>query len=71
MARYVIDVPDGLGFALVDAEMSCDLTLAVEDDDGVALYGVPLCVGDLDHVRPSPAARLRSRRYHRPSEART
>lgn len=64
VARYVIDVPDGLGFALVDAEMSCDLTLAVEDDDGVALYGAPLCVGDLDHVRPSPAARLRAGRYH-------
>lgn len=64
VARFVVDVPDGLGFALVDTDMSCDLALAVEDDEGLALYGSPLCVGDLDHLRPNPTARLRAGRYH-------
>lgn len=64
VARFVVDVPDGLGFALIDAEMRCDLDIAIEDDDGVALYGSVICVGDRIHLRPSPTNRLKPGRYH-------
>lgn len=63
-ARFVVDVPDGLGFALVETKMSCDLTLNVEDDSGTALYGSPLCTGNIDHFRPNPKSRLKAGRYH-------
>lgn len=64
VARFVVEVPDGIGFALLDAELSCDLGVTIERDDGQALFGSSLCLGTVDHLRPSPTSRLQPGRYH-------